>query len=183
MEQKRKLPKGLVIFAGIIGIGLTVEFCLFSYGLLKIIRYLLLLAALFLIAWIDWHEKRISNNILLPLLEARGLLLLMEWLSYPQYGFALFLSALAGLLIGGGMFLLASAISRGGIGMGDVKLFAIVGSYMGSGSILAVIFLAVMASAVYSAVMLILRKIKLKEEIPFAPFILIGTILTMALGM
>ena len=54
---------------------------------------------------------------------------------------------------------------------------------MGSGSILAVIFLTVMASAAYSAVMLLFKKVKWKEEIPFAPFILVGTVLTMALGM
>ncbi len=183
MEQKIKLPKGFFVFAGILAAGLTAEFCLFSYGVLKIIRYLILLAALFVIAWTDWHEKRIPNRILLLLLEIRGILLLLEWAAYPKYGFSLLLSALLGLLLGGGMFLLASGISRGGIGMGDVKLLAAVGSYMGSGSILAVIFLAVTASAVYSIVMLILKKIKLKEEIPFAPFILIGTILTMALGM
>ena len=81
------------------------------------------------------------------------------------------------------MFLLADVISKGGIGMGDIKLFAVVGSYMGSGSILAVIFLTVMASAAYSAVMLLFKKVKWKEEIPFAPFILVGTVLTMALGM
>lgn len=183
LDQNRKYPKGLFIFAGILGIGLTAEFCMLSYGLPKIVRYLILLAAMFGIAWIDWHDRRIPNKILILLLAARGILLCIEWTVYPEYGVSLLLSALLGLLAGGGMFLLAGVISRGGIGMGDIKLFAVTGIYMGSGSILAVIFLAVMASAVYSVVMLLLKKVKLKEEIPFAPFVLIGTVLTMALGM
>ena len=45
------------------------------------------------------------------------------------------------------------------------------------------IFLTIMISAVYSIVLLLLKKIKLKEEIPFAPFVLIGTILTLAIGI
>ena len=84
---------------------------------------------------------------------------------------------------GGGMFLLAHFLTKGGVGMGDVKLLAVIGAYMGSGSIMAAAFLSVAASAFYSIVMLLLKKIKLKEEIPFAPFIFIGTVLTMALGM
>ena len=183
LDQNRKYPKRLLILEGILGIGLTAEFCMLSYGPPKIVRYLILLAAMFVIAWIDWHDRRIPNKILVLLLAARGILLCIEWAAYPEYGFSLLLSVLFGLLTGGGMFLLASVISRGGIGMGDIKLFAVTGSYMGSGSILAVIFLTVMASAVYSVVMLLLKKVKLKEEIPFAPFILVGTVLTMALGM
>ena len=183
MDQNRKYPKALFVFAGILGIGLTAEFCMLSYGLPKIVRYLILLAAMFVIAWIDWHDRRIPNKILILMLKTRGILLCVEWAVYPEYRLSLLLSALLGLLIGGGMFLLADVISNGGIGMGDIKLFAVVGSYMGSGSILAVIFLTVMASAAYSAVMLLFKKVKWKEEIPFAPFILVGTVLTMALGM
>lgn len=81
------------------------------------------------------------------------------------------------------LFLLAHFISKGGIGMGDVKLFAVIGCYVGSRSIMSAAFLSVLSGAVYCIVMLLLKKIKLKEEIPFAPFIFVGTMLTMALGM
>ena len=96
---------------------------------------------------------------------------------------AILISSVFGALIGGGIFLLAHFISKGGVGMGDVKLFAVIGFYVGNGSIMAAAFLSVMAGAVYSITMLLFKKIKLKEEIPFAPFIFVGTILTMALGM
>lgn len=167
----------------IVGIALCIEFVLFSYSILKVIRYLILLAVLGIIAWIDQHERRIPNRILLILLWIRIVLLIMEWILIPSMGMPLLISSLLGLLLGGGMFLLAHFITRGGVGMGDVKLFAVIGTYVGGGSIMALVFLTALASAFYSIVMLIRKKIKLKEEIPFAPFVLIGTILTMALGM
>ena len=81
------------------------------------------------------------------------------------------------------MFMLCYLISRGGIGVGDVKLFAVIGCFVGSGTILTLTFLSVVVSAAYSIIMLVLKKTGLKEEIPFAPFVLVGTVLTMALGM
>lgn len=165
------------------GIALTAEWIAFAYDIWKILRYLVLLAALFQIAWIDQKSKRIPNKILKALLVLRGLFLIPEWLAYPKFGLALVMSAGMGALLGGGMFLLAHVISKGGVGMGDVKLMAVIGCYVGSGSILSAAFLSVMSSAAYSITMLMFKKIKLKEEIPFAPFIFVGTMLTMALGM
>lgn len=173
----------LLIIALVLGGGLAAELFLFSYSGLKILRYLILYAALFLLAWIDYKHRRIPNKILSGLLLARGMLLVAEGMLFPRLALALLLSSLLGMLLGGGLFLLAHFISKGGVGMGDVKLLAVIGSYMGGGSIMPVIFLAVMSSAAYSIVMLAFKKIRLKEEIPFAPFIWIGTMLTMALGM
>lgn len=165
------------------GVGLTAEWLVFSYHIWKILRYLILFAALFLIAWIDHKSKRIPNRILKALLAIRGILFILEWLTYPKLGAVMLLTVGMGAAIGGGMFLLAHFISKGGVGMGDVKLFAVIGCYMGSKSIMSVAFLSALSGAAYSITMLLLKKIKLKEEIPFAPFIFVGTMLTMALGM
>lgn len=173
----------MLLLAFIVGGVLTAEFYTLSYNMLKIVRYDILFFTLVLIAWIDQSSKRIPNKILLVLLEIRGVLLVLEWTIFSRFGMAVFASSLLGALLGGGMFLFAHFIAKGGVGMGDVKLFAVIGSYMGSGSIMTVIFLTVIVSAIYSIIMLTFKKIKLKEEIPFAPFILVGTILTMALGI
>lgn len=180
-QDKRFKIFFMIIMAA--GIGLSIEFFVFSYSIWKSIRYLVLIAALSLIARIDQKNKRIPNRILKVLLAIRGVLLVMEWLMFPKLGVAIMISAVSGALFGGGMFLLAHCLSKGGVGMGDVKLLAVIGIYMGSDSIMATAFLSVVISAIYSIAMLALKKINLKEEIPFAPFILIGTVLTMALGM
>ena len=182
-QLKQKKFRILLILLILVLVGFIAEFSLFQYGFLKILRYLILLTGLFLIAWIDQKEKRIPNKILMILLILRVFILAAEWLMYPEFGLSMAFSAGLGMLFGGGLFFVAYLVSRGGIGFGDVKLFAVIGVYMGSGSIFSVVFLTVVVSAVYSIVMLILKKIKLKEEIPFAPFVLIGAILSMALGM
>ena len=174
----------IFITAGLVtGIILGAEFLLFSYSALKIIRYLILLECMFILAWIDHQERRIPNKILLSMLIARGLILILEWVLVPSMGMPLLLSSLLGMLLGGGLFLLAYFISKKGVGMGDVKLFAVTGCYVGGGSIMPLVFFSVLISALFSIVMLILKKINLKEEIPFAPFVLAGTIASMALGM
>ena len=167
----------------ILEILLCVQFALFSYSVLKIIRYMILLAGLLALAWIDYHEKKIPNKILKVLLLIRMVFLVPEWLLFKELGFSLFLASGMGLLVGGGLFLIVYFLSKGGVGMGDVKLMGVTGAYVGIGGIMPTVFLTVMISAVYSIVMLLLRKIKLKEEIPFAPFVLAGTAMAMAFGM
>ena len=44
------------------------------------------------------------------------------------------------------------------------------------------IFLTVLSAALGGGMGLLFRKVSLKQEMPFAPFVLAGTILTMMLG-
>lgn len=78
--------------------------------------------------------------------------------------------------------MLAYAVSRGGIGMGDIKLFAVIGAYVGSGSVAASMLLSMIAAAVFSGVMIARKKLKIKDEIALGPFVAIGTILTLLIG-
>ena len=159
------------------------EFYLFRYGWLKTLRYFLLFWSLGGIAWTDYKNRRISNQVLLLLLAVRTVILLLECLTYPEYWRTLVLSAAAGMILSGGMFLICYVIARGGIGAGDVKLLAVLGYWMGGGAIFTVMFLTVLLAALGSGVGLLFRKVSLKQEMPFAPFVLAGTILTMMLGV
>lgn len=181
-QIKDKKFRLLLIIIGIASILLILEFILLQYGVLKICRYLILLAGLLVIVWIDVNEKRIPNKILAALFLIRIFILVLESIAFWGYGLSILFSAAMGGLAGGGMFLLVYLLSRGGIGMGDVKLFAVLGLYMGIGSVFIVVFFTVISSAIYSVIMLIRRKIKLKEEIPYAPFVMLGVVLSMALG-
>lgn len=87
------------------------------------------------------------------------------------------------MILSGGMFLICYGITRGGIGAGDVKLLAVLGYWMGGGAIFTVIFLTVLSAALGGGMGLLFRKVSLKQEMPFAPFVLAGTILTMMLGV
>ena len=156
---------------------------LFSVGALKMLRYVILLGAVAVIACIDRRSKRIPNDILLAMVYIRVILLVVECICYPAYAMSMLISSLLGSVLGGGMFLICYFITRGGVGMGDVKLFFAVGLYLGSGGIMAVIVTTIFSSAIYSVIQLIRKKAKLKDEIAFAPFVWIGLVMAMALGI
>lgn len=164
-------------------LALGLEFCLFQYRVLKAVRYLTLFWVLGMIAWVDQSSKRIPNAALKDLMAVRTVLLLLECLLNQEYWLSILISAGIGLLLGGGMFLLCFLLARGGIGAGDVKLLAVIGYYVGGGAIFTLIFLTTLLAALYSLIRLALKKTGLKEEIPFAPFVFAGTILTMMLGV
>ena len=121
--------------------------------------------------------------ILIFLLLTRGILLIGECIVYHEYWMTFMLSSVSGFLLGGGMFLLCYLLTRGGIGAGDVKLFAVLGFYLGSGVIFTTTFLTIVYVAFYSCVKLLMKKTSLKQEMPFAPFIFLGTMTSMILGM
>lgn len=175
--------KTLIAVAVILMIGLVLEFRLFQYGMLKIIRYVIVVCCLVVIGWIDFLSRKIPNKILIFMFGARTVLLIIECIVYRELWKSIILSASMGFVFSGGMFLLCYLISRGGVGIGDVKLFAVLGYYMGSGAVFSVMFMTVLAAALFSTIALLLKKTNLKQEIPFAPFIFLGTVLTMALGV
>ena len=161
---------------------LVLVFYIYEYGFLKSLRYTIIFLGMILITWIDRKFKIIPNKILIFLLSVRGIILAIECLTCFEISGMLLISTFIGMLVGGGIFMLAKLISRGGVGMGDVKLFVIIGSYVGNAVIVPLIFFTVFSSAIYSICQLIRKKTSLKDDIPFAPFIFIGMIITFGMG-
>lgn len=163
--------------------GLVYVFTLYEYTVTKIVRYIVLVLFLVYIAWKDYHEKIIPNVALVAMLIVRVCILIAEWIVYPDLGLSMLMSAGLGALIGGGVFGLCYLISRGGMGAGDVKLLFVEGFYFGISSILPAMLAMTFCSAIYNIVMLLLKKITLKSELPFGPFVLAGTVIAMFLGV
>lgn len=182
-QWKEKGFQLLMLFNIVAMVVLSVEFYRFQYSIMKVVRYLIMFFVLSLIAWIDGKSKRIPNKLLVLLIVIRTILLIMECIFYHEIWLTVIITFFMGALIGGGMFLFCYLITRGAVGAGDVKLLTVIGYYLGSGVIFTDIFLTVVLSTLYSVLQLILKKTGLKEEIPFAPFVYVGTLLTMALGM
>jgi Flp pilus assembly protein protease CpaA len=116
--------------------------------------------------------------------------LILNRITYPAVVVALALSfaspgltfwrALAGCIAIGGFFLTMNLVSRGGIGLGDAKLGAMVGAICGIGldlnhigAVYAVIYGAFLGGLV-AIVLLILRLRTLKDPIPYGPFLCAG---------
>ena len=89
-------------------------------------------------------------------------------------------------LAGGAIGLVAMAfpfvISRGGMGMGDVKLATLIGLMTGFPLVLVALLLSVITGGVVAAILLISRIKKRKDPIPFAPFMAIAALVTLLWG-
>lgn len=181
LKGKRDILIWLFIFVPVLVL-LALGSYFYQYEWTKTLRYAILSAALILIAMIDIMEKKIPNKAILALLLIRMLILGIELLLYTDIRGELLMSVFVGLVMGSGILLLCYAISRGGIGMGDVKLLAVIGAYVGSRSIMSCLLFSMILAAGYSAVMLMRKKLTKKDEIPLGPFVAAGTILTILIG-
>ncbi len=91
-------------------------------------------------------------------------------------------SRVAGLVACGGLVLVVAALSRGGMGGGDVKLMAVVGSFLGPWGGLASFMMACLSGAAVGLVLVALGRKSRKDEVPFAPFIALGTMVVCISG-
>ena len=98
-------------------------------------------------------------------------------------------SLLGGLICGGGMlvliYLIELIIKKEVMGGGDIKLFGMVGLFLGIKLGLLTILLSVYVGAIYGVATIIYSKIKKKEfnsMIPYGPFISVGALISILYG-
>lgn len=139
------------------------------------IAYCYLVSLLLLIASIDLKTMLIPNWSILALLPA-GLLLafVIEDVSWQ--------ARLIGLVTAGMLLLVIAIVSRGGLGIGDVKLMAAAGFCLGWKATFLALFLAAVLGGTTGLAILAAGKGNLKTEIPFGPFLVIGIITTFLCG-
>ncbi len=158
------------VMSGIVAVAM-----LFKFGLsLESLVYFVFISSLLVITFIDLDHKIIPDVISLPGIPI-GLVA-----SFALPTITLKASAL-GLLIGGGsLWFVAWAYNliahRDGMGGGDIKLLAMIGTIIGWKGVIFTIFASsVMGSCVGITMMLIKGK-NMKFAIPFGPFLSIGAI-------
>lgn len=157
-----------------------------------------LTTALFLAA--RWETEGVADLLrawvlvcVLVMLSAADLLrgMLPNAITAPASLSGLALSALAGpygwwvypasvLLVGGGLFVVATAYP-GGMGMGDVKMGAMLGAFLGPGAALAV-FLGALCGAAVGGLLMLSGRIGPRTGLPFGVFLAFGALLCLFLG-
>jgi len=132
---------------------------------------------------IDARTHRLPNRIVLPVLAATLALTGVDALVTRQTG--ALIGALGGMLILGGFYTVLRAISRGGIGGGDVKLAALIGLVLGWHGWQALTVGAASAfvlGALYALALMGMRRAERSTRIAFGPWMIIGTVLGIAAG-
>ncbi|PAQ16343.1 prepilin peptidase [Bacillaceae bacterium SAOS 7] len=79
--------------------------------------------------------------------------------------------SLAGGTIGFVLLLLIAIASKGGMGGGDIKLFAVIGFVVGTKSVLLTFFLACLLGATIGLILMMFGVVKRGKPMPFGPFI------------
>ncbi len=92
-------------------------------------------------------------------------------------------SALLGSVVAGVFFLLLFLVSRGKwMGGGDVKLAFVIGLMLGWPNILVGLFLAFVLGAIFGIGLMLSKKKKWKDKLPFGTFLALGTFLAFIIG-
>lgn len=148
-----------------------------------ILIYYILCSALVVISFIDLEFQIIPDRITLPGIFIgliAGSFLLPD--PFMRYSFLGWKASIIGLLTGGGLFYAIAVLSRGGMGGGDIKMMAMVGSIMGWKSVILTTFIGSLAGAVIGIFLMIFKGKGRKTRIPFGPFLALGTLATLFYG-
>ena len=147
-----------------------------KFGLsMTFIVYGLLTLALLIVALIDLDHKIIPNIITLPGMVV-GLGLSIGVLPITP------LASLSGLIVGGAIFYIIALISKGGMGGGDIKLIAMIGTFLGLQGGMFTIFASALLGSIVGLMLILLGKKGRKDRVPFGPFLSCGAILFMFSG-
>lgn len=147
---------------------------------LDLIKYLVLTPMLLSAFVIDFKHQIIPNRLNLTILEV-GLVFAFI---YGISDVAITLNMLVGMFVGAGIFLLITLIGgaiygKEAMGFGDVKLMGALGLFFGFPNIIIITLVAFLTGAILGVVLLATGIKKSSEYIPFGPFIVIATLVSM----
>lgn len=170
---------GIPLFCG----AFSLLFKYYGYAPEKLVEMVCLMAGLMVIARVDREKMIIPNEYLLFLTLLWVVLTVEAGLWYGSGFLGELVQAVFGLLLGVSVFVIARIISPGAIGMGDIKLFAVLGIYFGVDNILMVMLASLVAAAVVGVVKVLGKKLAMKEALCMGPYIAFGTLIVMVLGV
>lgn len=154
-----------------------------NYDLFNIFKLITLVSLLQPIAIIDYREKIIPNKILLIILALGIIWTILQFIVGNYNIVQTLLNVAMGILVICGILLIMSFIIKGGIGMGDIKLLAIMCLYEGLYGTLNTVIVSLLASFVYAVYLLIRKKANRNSELSFGTFLYIGLIISCLMGV
>lgn len=159
------------------------------YGLSVELGVMIFYACLFIIIFvIDLEQGLILNKVVYPSMVVALLLSLLpqSWLTQTIWLTQVIKPGIASAALGGGigfaLFLLIAIVSRGGMGWGDVKLAALIGLATGFPLVLLAIIMGAILGAIAAVALMIVKKRKFKQTIPFGPFLALAAMVTLLWG-
>lgn len=149
----------------------------FQAWLPYVFYFIFLSTSLIVITFIDLEHKLIPDLITLPGIivgfAARQFLMHGDW-------YVVGIDSVLGVLVGGGVLALLGYSyevikKQEGIGGGDVKLAAMLGAFLGWKGIIFILFIGSVMGSIGGVILLLVYKKDSKYQIPFGPFLALGT--------
>lgn len=147
---------------------------------LDLIKFFILTPLLLSVFVIDFKLQIIPNRLNLTIFEIGFIFAFLYGLS----NVAITINMLLGMLVGGGIFLIITLVGgffygKEAMGFGDVKLMGALGLFFGLSNIIIITLVSFFIGAILSIILLATKIKKSDEYIPFGPFIVIATFLSM----
>jgi leader peptidase (prepilin peptidase)/N-methyltransferase len=132
-----------------------------------VVARIVLSAILVALFWTDFETHRLPNLFTIP-----GTAVGLAFSLFLPPGIA---ASLAGVALGGGVLLLLRwvwlrATGVEGMGLGDVKMLAMIGAFLGWQQVLVVLFLSSVSGSI-AGLLLVARGRSMKSSIPFGAFL------------
>jgi prepilin signal peptidase PulO-like enzyme (type II secretory pathway) len=145
-------------------------------GMTGVIFWFYIASVLIIIFVYDLKHYEIPDKVLFPAIIISALYCVL-------FNFNNILNYILAVLVGAGFFFLIWFFSKGKwMGFGDVKFAILMGLLLGFSKTLLALFLAFLLGAVMGLILMALQKKKIKSEIPFGPFLIVGTFLAIFFG-
>jgi len=142
------------------------------YSLLEYSIYFAFCSSLLVITFIDLKHQIIPNTISIP---GIGIGFLASFV-LPRITY---LDSLLGIILGGGILYLVAqsyylVTKTEGMGMGDVKLLAMIGAFLGSKAVIITIFLSALLGSIVGITIILIKNKNRKYPLPYGPFLSLG---------
>ncbi len=181
------IEKSTLKFYSVIGllinIAISVLF-IFVYrenSVLFSIKRLCMIAILWSVGLIDLKTYRIPNVFILIGLSLRTIILVCELVFERDLVVDTLISeAIAAIAMTLASFL-CTLVVKNSIGYGDIKLFIVMGLFLGMSGLWSAVFVSLFVAFIYAVFLLLTKRKGRKEAIPFAPAIAIGTYISVIL--
>jgi len=156
----------------------------FGIGWPYVFYFLLLIAPLIIMSFIDLEHRILPDALTLPGIIA-GMVCVLTLSEMPPI--PALLKSLWGILAGGGTLFLIAALyqllrKHEGLGGGDIKLAAMLGAFFGWKGIAVILFLASLLGSITGIAILIVRREQGSTQIPFGPFLAAAAALHLFFG-
>ncbi|MFY9616047.1 MAG: A24 family peptidase [Candidatus Dormiibacterota bacterium] len=131
----------------------------------------------------DARHRLILNRVIYPAILLALLVAPVNPLLTGSVGERV-ITAVAGALVGGGLFFILVVATGGGVGLGDAKLAFFMGAVLGffpifTSPILRALLYGIILGGVIAVLLLVSRRRGMRDYIPYGPYLCLGAILVL----